>query len=83
MTELCEFCKNCGQQIVTVMEHGVQGWLHVDTRVTACGECIEGGRVESLSVAEPLSRPTMSAAELAQDEQFWSGLCDSVETEGM
>jgi hypothetical protein len=82
MTELCEFCKHCGQGIVTVMEHGVQGWVHSGTGRTVCDECIEGGKVESLSVAEPLSRPKMSAAELAEEEQFWSGLCDSAETEG-
>jgi len=81
MTELCEFCKHCGQEIVTVMEHGVQGWMHADTGSAVCEECIEGGKVESLSVAEPLSRPKMSAAELEEEENFWSGVIR--ETEGM
>jgi hypothetical protein len=83
MTTPCEFCKNCGQEISTVREHGIQVWQHAETGRTVCEECIEGGKVESLSVAEPLSRPKLSAAELAEEEQFWSGLGDSVETEGV
>jgi hypothetical protein len=78
---MIEFCKHCGQEIVTAMEHGVTGWLHADTGRTACEECIEGGAAEPLSVAEPLSRPKMSAAELEQEQRFWKDVCEQVETE--
>jgi hypothetical protein len=76
-----EFCTHCGQTIVTAQEHGVEVWLHADTGRTACEGRLEGGAAEPLSVAEPLSRPKMSAAELEQEERFWKDVCEQVETD--
>lgn len=78
---MIEFCKHCGCEIVTAIEHGITGWLHADTQTTACDECIEGGPAEPLSTAEPSSRPEMSAAGLEQDEEFFKAVCEQVETE--
>ncbi len=79
---MTEFCRHCGQEIVTAQEHGVAVWLHSATGRTACEECIEGGAAEPLSVAEPLSRPSMSTAELEREERFWEAVCDAVEAKG-
>jgi hypothetical protein len=76
-----EFCRHCGQEIVTAQERGVEVWLHADTGRTACEECIEGGAAEPLSVAEPLPRPKMSAAELEQEGEFFMQICEQVENE--
>ncbi len=78
---MTEFCRHCGQEIVTAQERGVEVLLHADTGSNACEECIEGGAAEPLSVAEPPSRPKMSAAELEQEERFWKDVCEQVETE--
>jgi hypothetical protein len=79
---MIEFCRQCGREIVAAQERGVEVWLHADSGSTACEECIEGGAAEPLAVAEPLSRPRMSAAELEQEGRFWGAVCDAVEAEG-
>jgi hypothetical protein len=78
---MIEFCRHCGREIVAAQERGVEVWLHADSGSTACEECIEGGAAEPLSVAEPPSRPKMSAAELEREGVFWEAVCDHVEAE--
>jgi hypothetical protein len=78
---MIEFCRHCGQEIVTAQERGVEVRLHADTGRTACEECLEGGAAGPLAVAEPPSRPKMSAAELEQEGRFWGAVCDHVEAE--